>query len=179
MDGSSDEDVFSDKGLDVALPHAVPVVDPENLDVALPPAVPVVDSEKLVSRNLPCPAPHAMLDRSVLVSAKLFAVDMDGDGDVDVRSECNRSPDRAFVAIPPFLFNADGISFPEVDSRREDITDANGGSRYGLRRMVTWYEWLRKIANLLACGGRTWSCSSAFTGIGRAEIAATAINFVC
>ena len=39
MDGSSDEDMFSDMGLGVALPQAVPVVDAENLDVALPHAV--------------------------------------------------------------------------------------------------------------------------------------------
>ena len=40
--------------------------------------------ETLVSHNLPCPTPHAMQDRSVLVSAKPFAVSRDGDGDVDV-----------------------------------------------------------------------------------------------
>ena len=62
-------DALSDKDLDVALPHAVPVADPETF----------------VSRTPSCPAPHAMQDRSVLVSAEPFAVDIDGDGDVDVR----------------------------------------------------------------------------------------------
>ena len=40
--------------------------------------------EKFVSHSFSCPSPHALQDRSVLMSVKPFGVNRDGDGDVDV-----------------------------------------------------------------------------------------------
>ena len=61
--------------------------------------------------------------------------------------------------------------------------DGSGGlsggatdSRLGLRRLVAWVQRITHMAAKLGVAGRAWACSTAFSGIGCAEIAAMALT---
>ena len=48
--------------------------------------------------------------------------------------------------------------------------------RRGLRRLVDWYRWPARVAHILPLRKHDWICSTAFSGIGCPEMAATSIS---
>lgn len=73
----------------------------------------------------------------------------------------------AFSSTSPLL-NADA----DADESRQ----SKPGARNGLRRLVAWLQRVSRMAAELNAPSRHWKCSTAFSGIGCAEIAGAALN---
>ena len=91
-------------------------------------------------------------------------------------------PDANYVMQNPNSYSPCQPADRSVRHEQRDI-DTFGGlngaatvSNLGLRRLVAWLQRITHTAAKLGVAGRAWTCSTAFSGIGYAEIAAMALT---
>ena len=102
-------------------------------------------------------------------------------------ASCDAAPPHSGLANGEVLAGSP-VSVSKVDSRCDSdgdnssdhiaADDADRLNRPRLRRLTDWFGWARRFGSRLTIARHAWKCSTAFSGIGCAELAARSLEQV-